>query len=61
MDSFATKIKKLHTMAEKENGTVVECSFNDCGYMWTYTGNMKKATCPSCSRKIDVSDCKVNS
>jgi len=25
-----------------------------CGYEWDYTGELKKATCPSCSNKVKV-------
>jgi rubrerythrin len=60
MNNIANELKRLHKMAEKKNGVVLVCSFDDCGYSWAYGGDMKKATCPSCSRKIDVEDCRVD-
>lgn len=36
------------TMAEGDDaGTEVECE--KCGYVWTYSGQMFRATCPRCS------------
>lgn len=32
--------------------TTVEC--HNCGYEWSYQGDMGKATCPSCNVKTPV-------
>lgn len=40
-------------MSEKD-GIPLTCPF--CGYAWKYGGEMKRATCPSCSNKVDVEE-----
>lgn len=43
-------------MADPDNGdsesTVVVCEH--CGYEWTYSGEMWRATCPRCGKKTDT-------
>jgi rubrerythrin len=38
-------LEKLITMNE-----TIEITCSNCGYNWEYTGNAKRATCPSCGR-----------
>lgn len=38
---------------DESGGQEVECIH--CEYQWTYTGDLAKATCPSCGRKTPVS------
>lgn len=33
----------------EDDGVEVECE--NCGYVWTYSGQMWSATCPNCGRK----------
>lgn len=38
-------------MAEPENGEKTEVECMDCGYIWCYSGQMWRATCPRCQHK----------
>lgn len=44
-------------MKEEKDGIPIKCEY--CGYFWVYGGNMKMATCPSCSNKNDVKENKT--
>lgn len=46
-----TLAEKLTDMSEN-NDIPIKC--RNCNYTWAYSGNMIKATCPSCSIKNDV-------
>jgi len=39
---------------KKSNGIPIKCKY--CGYTWNYSGDMKMATCPSCSNKNDITE-----
>ncbi|AFZ74595.1 hypothetical protein SAMN05443661_12113 [Natronobacterium gregoryi] len=40
----------MSVMADSDNETTeVECE--ECGYVWQYSGQMWRATCPRCSHK----------
>ena len=38
---------------------MVTIKCKSCGYVWDYTGNKEKATCPSCSIKNKVGENKA--
>lgn len=35
-----------------DGATGVEC--DKCGYVWDYSGQLARATCPSCGHKVPV-------
>ena len=42
-----------------ENGKIpMKC--NHCGYKWPYSGEMNRATCPSCSGKVKVAENRLD-
>ncbi|QSJ05036.1 CxxC motif protein [Haloarcula virus Hardyhisp2] len=52
-------LRRTIEMAEKTDKTTVKCPREECGYVWNYSGNMAMASCPSCTYKCNVEDCKV--
>lgn len=42
----------------ENNNIPIKCVH--CGYKWEYTGSMERATCPSCSRKNNVSEQRLD-
>lgn len=38
--------------AKEADATNAHC--DSCGYAWRYTGDLDQATCPSCSKKVQI-------
>ena len=37
---------------ENKNGVNIKCPI--CNHEWTYRGNLRRATCSSCGKKVNV-------
>lgn len=61
LDNVVYTLTNLPTQSHRrQRGIRLKHTVEDCGYEWTYTGRLKKASCPNCEGKVDIQKYKVS-
>ena len=59
-DNVVSGITNLPTPHARQRGIRLRHTVEACGYEWTYKGGLERASCPSCTRKVDVRTYEVS-